>query len=155
MAAETWGIVGAVAGVAAVVVALVQLRQSGASARRAGISISLSTCFPTVGGAVQDAQLGIEVIHRKGAPVTITNFGVTLSQSWRRGGSKSLNLTVGRPSFASSPLPFRLVPGGEPALFMVPYEALDDAAAKGYPRRRMRPWVRLGDGRKVYAKRLK
>lgn len=153
--AEIVGIVGSAAGVAALLVALAQLRQGGEATRRAGISIEISTCYPTAGGQIGDPQLDIEVEHRRGAPASVTGFGITLARG-RRPGRSDVDVVVMNPSFASTPVPAELRPGGAPPIFMIPYEALDEAeAARGFTRQQMWPWVRLDDGRKIYTKHLR
>lgn len=50
-------------------------------------------------------------------------------------------------------LPTSVEPGGEPAQVLVPVAELRKAyQVQGIPFRKMRPWVDLGDGRRVYSK---
>lgn len=95
-------------------------------------------------------QVTITVTNRGGAPVSVLNFGVSLD------GKKKTkrNLFVTRPVPWSSRLPAQVAPGGEPALLNVPVAELRKVhAERGIPFKQMRPWVDLGDGRRVFADR--
>jgi hypothetical protein len=81
-----------------------------------------------------------------GAPVTVTNYGVSLD--------RKENLFVLAPSTFATRLPFVLEPGGTPAELMVPVDHLRQVhQERGIPFSRMRPWVDLGDRRRIYSKR--
>jgi hypothetical protein len=93
-----------------------------------------------------DDQVSVMVTNAGGAPVTVTNYGVSLD--------RKENLFVLAPSALATRLPFVLEPGGTPAELMVPVDELRHLhQEKGIPFTRMRPWVDLGDGRRVYSKR--
>lgn len=96
-----------------------------------------------------DDQVAITVSNRGGAPLTVTNYGVAM------GGKRSKNnlFVMDRPIWATK-LPATVEPGGEPAQVLVPAAELRRAhQVHGIPFRNMRPWVDLGDGRRVYSKK--
>jgi hypothetical protein len=64
------------------------------------------------------------------------------------------NMFVTAPAAWSTSLPFVLEPGGKPAELLVPVDGLRQVhQERGIPFDRMRPWVDLGDGRRVYSKK--
>lgn len=95
-------------------------------------------------------MVGIEVINRGGAPVTVTNYGVSIS-----GRRNKRNLFVTSPPAWATPLPAVVEPGGEPPRLLVPTAELRRLhEQEGIAYRRMRPWVELGDGRRVYSRQV-
>ena len=143
------GVVGALTGVAALVWQMITHHRAG---RR--VTVTSSYAIPVYGppnapGFRGDDQVAITVTNRGGAAVTVTNYGV--STDGKR-GSNSL-FVVDRPPWATS-LPFSVEPGGRPAELLIPVNALRRAhAEQGIAYRDMRPWVDLGDGRRMYSER--
>jgi hypothetical protein len=124
-------------------------------AARADLSTSLAhtTSLSTVPlGAPQlgdDHQVAVKVTNAGGAPVTVTNYGV--SMDGRKGQD---NLFVTAPVPWSAKLPCSVEPGGKPAELLIPvYDLRHVSKERGIPFSRMRPWVDLGDGRRVYSRR--
>lgn len=135
------GIVGAMTGVTALALQMRAQRQAG----------RLVTVTTTYGMAVygdeigDDDQVMITVHNRGSAPVTVTNFGVQIGKS----GS---NMFVRNPAPWLTRLPAVVEPGGVPVQVGAPVSELRRAhAEKGVSYKQMRPWVELGDGRRVFA----
>jgi hypothetical protein len=96
-----------------------------------------------------DDQVSITVTNAGGAPVTVTNYGVSMD-----GKKRKDNLFVTEPPSWASSLPFSIEPGGKPAELLVPVDQLRQIHdQRGIPFERMRLWVDLGDGRRVYSKK--
>jgi hypothetical protein len=140
------GIVGALTGVASLGWQLVTHRSSGRL-----VKVTCAYSMPARIGAdgkpiFADDQVSVIVTNASGAPVTVTNYGVSLD--------RKENLFVLAPSVFATRLPFVLEPGGTPAELMVAVDHLRQVhQERGIPFSRMRPWVELGDGRRVYSKR--
>jgi hypothetical protein len=95
-----------------------------------------------------DDQVAITVSNRGGAPVTVLNYGVAMGRP-----SKGTNMFVVERHALTRPLPAVVEPGGEPVQLTVPVDQLRQAhQERRIPFRKMRPWVDLGDGRRVYSK---
>jgi hypothetical protein len=93
--------------------------------------------------------VAVKVTNAGGAPVTVTNYGV--SMDGRKGQD---NLFVTAPVPWSAKLPCSVEPGGKPAELLIPvYDLRHVSKERGIPFSRMRPWVDLGDGRRVYSRR--
>ena len=141
------GVVGAAAGVGALSWQVHTHRQSG---RR--VTVKASYLIPVYGPPHvpefhDDDQIAIDVINRGGAAVTILNYGVAIGP---RGSQDSL-FVLDRVPWATQ-LPAQVQPGGLPAQLLVPVDELRRAhSARGVPFKRMRPWVELGDGRRVFS----
>jgi hypothetical protein len=55
---------------------------------------------------------------------------------------------------STAQMPAVAEPGGEPVTLTVPVDQLRQAhRERGIPFRKMRPWVTLGDGRRVYSRK--
>jgi len=92
-------------------------------------------------------QIAIDVINRGGAAVTVLNYGVAIGPR----GSQSNLFVLDRAPWATQ-LPAQVQPGGSPAQLLVPVDELRRAhSARGVPFKRMRPWVELGDGRRLFS----
>jgi hypothetical protein len=143
------GVVGAMTGVASLGWQVITHRSSGRL-----VKVTCAYAIPVYGppGAPQfrnDDQVAIKVANAGGAPVTITNYGV--STDGRKGQD---NLFVMAPAAWSTTVPCSVEPGGRPAELLVPVNELRHLhEQKGIPFSRMRPWVDLGDGRRVHSKR--
>jgi hypothetical protein len=143
------GIVGALTGVASLGWQVVTHRRSGRL-----VDVTCSYSIPVYGppGAQElgdNHQVAIKVTNAGGAPVTVTNYGVSMD-----GGKGDENLFVTTPVPWSRRVPCAVEPGGEPAELLVPVDELRHMhQQKGIPFSRMRPWVDLGDGRRVYSNR--
>jgi hypothetical protein len=93
--------IGVVAGVVAAVAAVLTLVWTISGHRRGGRRVSVRSFYntPVYGPPDQpefhdDDQVAIAVSHRGGAPVTITNYGVSLRrQFWNRRGKTNMFVT--------------------------------------------------------------
>jgi hypothetical protein len=148
---ETWTVIGVVAAVVAVPVAVLAFVWQVRAHHRSGplVSVESDNVLPTYGPLNEpgdDWYVRISVINRGGAPVTVTNYGVRM-------GRKDRNMFVtNRPRWATA-LPATLEPGGVPAGLLVLAEDLRRTHHElGIPYSEMTPWVALGDGRRVYSK---
>ncbi|WP_152650082.1 hypothetical protein [Demequina globuliformis] len=95
-----------------------------------------------------DDQVAITVTNVGGMPVVVTGFGVRMGRS-----RHAHNMAVNIPHEISDRLPATAEPGGVPVQVAVPVVELRRAHDQGGVRYRdMRPWVRLGDGRKVFSR---
>jgi hypothetical protein len=143
------GVVGALTGVASLGWQVVTHRSSGRL-----VNVNCAYTMPAVIGAdgkpiFADDQVSIIVTNAGGAPVTITNYGVSID-----GKKSGENLFVLAPTTFATRVPFVLEPGGTPAELMVGVDYLRQVhQERGIPFDRMRPWVALGDGRRIYSKR--
>jgi hypothetical protein len=152
---ETLAIIGVITGVVGALTGVASLAWQVVNQRRSGrlVDVTCSYHVPVYGppGAPQfrnDDQVSIKVASVGGAPVTVTNYGV--SMNGRKSGE---NLFVTAPVSWSTRLPFSVEPGGEPAELLVPVDALrQEHEQRRIPFHLMRPWVDLGDGRRVYSK---
>lgn len=142
------GIVGALTGVLSLAWQIVAHRASGRL-----VNVETSYVMPIYGPPHapefrDDDQVAIAVINRGGAPVTVLNYGVSMSGKTHR--QQNLFVTDRHPM--TSQLPAVVHPGGEPVTVHVPVKNLRRIhEEKGISFRRMWPWVELGDGRKVFA----
>lgn len=151
MSTATLAVIGAVTGVIAALTGILQIIAHRKSGRV--VSVESSYWIPIYGPPNRpefhdDDQVAVIVYNRGGAPVTVTNYGVAL------GGKRSKKnlFVVDRPSWATG-LPTSVEPGGEPAHLMVPIAQLRKVQeAHGIPFRKMRPWVDLGDHRRIYSR---
>lgn len=155
MSTETLAIIGALTGVVGALTGVVSLAWQIIVHRRSGrlVSVESSYTIPVYGPPHapefhDDDQVALTVSDRGGAPVTVTNYGVAMGGK----GSKDNLFVMDRPGWATE-LPTSVEPGGEPAQVLVPVAELRKAHQEhGIPFRKMRPWVDLGDGRRVYSK---
>jgi hypothetical protein len=153
---ETLAIIGTITGVAGALTGVLSLAWQVVAHRRSGrlVSVESSYMIPVYGPPHapefhDDDQVAIIVSNRGGAPVTVTNYGVAM------GGKRSKNnlYVMERPIWAAK-LPASVEPGGEPAQVVVPVLELRRAHQEHrIPFRKMRPWVDLGDGRRVYSRK--
>lgn len=154
MSTESLAVIGALTGVVGALTGVLSLAWQIIAHRSSGrlVTVTSSYVIPVYGPADapefhDDDQVAVEVHNRGGAPVTVLNYGVGLGR--RRRGT---NLFVMNPHPLSTPLPAAVEPGGEPVKVMIPVDELRQAhEERGVAFRRMRAWVSLGDGRRVYA----
>ncbi len=155
MSTATLALVGALAGVTGALTGVVSLAWQFTIHRRSGrlVTVECSYDIPVYGPADapefhDDDQVAITVTNYGGAPVTVTNYGVSIGGK----GAKD-NLFVTSPADWATKLPASVEPGGQPARLLVPVEDLRRVHdERGISFREMRPWVDLGDGRRVYSK---
>ncbi|GAA1748536.1 hypothetical protein [Aeromicrobium alkaliterrae] len=142
------GLLGAVTGVVSLAWQIVAHRSSGRL-----VKVEASYVIPVYGPPHapefrDDDQVSVSVINRGGAPVSVLNFGVSISGRTHR----QRNLFVPNRHAMSSPLPAVVDPGGEPVTVHIPVADLRRVRSEeGVPFTRMWPWVELGDGRKLFA----
>lgn len=156
MTTEVLAIIGTLTGAVGALTGVVSLAWQIVVHRRSGRLVSVESSYMTpVYGPPHapefrdDDQVSISIRNRGGAPVTVTNYGVAMGGK----GSKNNLFVIDRPSWATK-LPTSVEPGGDPAQMMVPVLELRKAHQEyGIPFSKMRPWVDLGDGRRVYSKR--
>ena len=156
MSVETLAIIGAVTGVVGALTGVASLGWQVVTQRRSGRLVDVTCAYhvPVYGppGAQQlgdDHQVAVKVTNAGGSPVTVTNYGVSMD-----GKTSGENLFVTAPVPWSARLPCLVEPGGKPAELLVPVDELRRVhQEKGIPFDRMRPWVDLGDGRRVFSKR--
>ena len=154
MTTELIAIVGLVTGALGTMTGIASLIWQISAHRRTGRIVSVKTSYmmpvygpPHAPEFREDDQVAIEVTNKGGAPVTVINYGVRLG-----GRGSGTNLFVPDRHPASSVLPATVNPGGEPVQVTVPVANLRRIGAeRQIPFGRMRPWVDLGDGRRVYA----
>lgn len=146
--------IAAIAAVVAALIAAATLAWNVTVHRRSGrrVLVESSYAIPVYGPPHapefrDDDRVEVTVTNRGGAPVTVTNYGVSL------GKGKETNLFVrDRPTWAT-PLPARVEPGGGPARLLVPVDQLRQVRReRAIPYSAMRCWVSLGDGRRVYSR---
>jgi hypothetical protein len=147
---EALAIIGAITGVVGALTGVASLGWQVVTQRRSGrlVNVNCSYAIPAYGppGA---HQVAITVTNAGGAPVTVTNYGVSMDGKQRKD-----NVFVMAPARWSTRLPFSIEPGGTPAELLVPVDDLRlEHQERGIPFDRMRPWVDLGDGRRVFSKR--
>jgi hypothetical protein len=155
VSAETLAIIGAVTGIVGALTGIVSLIWQIVTHRRSGrlVLVKSSYTIPVYGPSHapefrNDDQVAITVNNRGGAPVTVTNYGVAMGGK----GSKNNLYVTDRPVWATR-LPASVEPGGEPATLLVPVAQLKRFRQEHkIPYHKMRPWVELGDGRRVYSK---
>ncbi|PZG01477.1 hypothetical protein [Micromonospora deserti] len=155
MSTEILAIIGALTGVVGALTGVVSLAWQILVHRRSGRLVSVTSAYimrlygPPHAPEYDDDQVAIIVSNRGGAPVTVTNYGVAMGGK----GSKK-NLFVTNPPAWATSLPAAVAPGGEPAQLLAPVADLMRVHEEhGIPFRKMRPWVDLGDGRRVYSKK--
>lgn len=156
MSTQTLAFIGALTGVLGAVTGVLSLAWQIIALRRSGRLVSVTTSYmipvygpPHAPEFRDDDQVAITVSNRGGAPVTVLNYGVAMG---RRSNGTNMFVVDRHPS--SAKLPAVAEPGGEPVTLTVPADQLRQAhRERGIPFRSMRPWVSLGDGRKVYSRR--
>jgi hypothetical protein len=150
---EALAVIGAATGIVGALTGVISLGWQIVTHRRSGrlVNVNCAYAIPAqIGPNGQPIfaadQVSVMVTNAGGAPVTVTNYGVSLD--------RKENLFVLAPSTFATRLPFVLEPGGTPAELMVPVDHLRQVhQERGIPFSRMRPWVDLGDGRRIYSKR--
>lgn len=155
MSSATLVIMGAMTGVIGALTGVVSLAWQIIVHRRSGrlVSVGSSYIIPVYGPRHapefhDDDQIAITIRNCGGASVTVINYGVSMGGK----GSKNNLFVMGRPGWATK-LSATVEPGGEPAQVLVPVAELRKVhEVHGIPFRKMRPWVDLGDGRRVYSK---
>lgn len=156
MSTQTLAVIGALTGVVGALTGVLSLAWQIIAHRRSGRLVSVETSYmipvdgpPDAPEFRDDDQVAITVHNRGGAPVTVLNYGVAIGRR-----SNGTNMFVLEPHSSSSALPAVVEPGGEPVQLAVPVDQLRHAhQERGVPFRRMRPWVSLGDGRRVYSRK--
>ena len=101
---------------------------------------------PDIYGNLGEDLVCIEARNVGASAVTVTNWGIALG----RGGR---NLVVLYPLPLSTTLPHRLEPGASMNLFVLADALAQAKIDNAVPLKRMRGWVGLATGKKVYAKR--
>lgn len=140
------GIVGALTGIASLAWQIIAHRKAGRL-----VSVKATYLLPVYGQNRNECHgddlIGIQVFNRGGSAVAVINYGVRLGSRRQERNAFEVNKHV-----LSTPLPAMVEPGGPPALFTMSVDGLrqlhDD---EGIPFGQMRPWVDLGDGRRVFA----
>lgn len=134
--------VGALAGVAALIWQIVVSRRS---AHKVKVTRDQSWwSYPN--GTLSEDLVIITALNVGAGPVTVTHWGVSMETTME-------NLTVVFPLAGSTPLPHRLEPGAN-MILAVKAEDLRRANAEWrVPFRRLRGWVGLATGQKIYARR--
>jgi diadenosine tetraphosphatase ApaH/serine/threonine PP2A family protein phosphatase len=146
----TSGLVGALTGVTSLAWQIVTHRRSGR-----WVEVASSFLIPVYGPTHapefhDDNQVAVTVTNRGGAPVTVTNCGVMMRKAWSRDKGDNM-FVLERPRWATQ-LPAVAEPGGKPVQVLVPVDDLRRIRQeRDIPFRRMRAWVDLGDGRRVYS----
>lgn len=156
MSAELFPIVGVLTGTVGALTGAASLIWQVSIHRRSGrlVSVVVSNVIPVYGPRHapefrDDDQVALTVINRGGAPVSVLNFGVRIGRA-----SQARNLFVVDPHPMSTPLPAVVEPGGQPVQVTVPVNELRRAERDlGVPFRQMRPWVELGDGRRILSRK--
>jgi hypothetical protein len=156
MSVEALAVIGAATGIVGALTGVVSLGWQIISHRGSGrlVNVNCANVFPAhIGPSGQpfigDHQVAITVTNAGGAPVSVTNYGVSMN-----GKKSGENLFVTAPASWSTRLPYSVEPGGKPAELLIPVDSLrQEHQQRGIPFDRMRPWVDLGDGRRVYSKR--
>lgn len=156
MSTQTLALIGALTGVVGALTGVLSLAWQIIAHRRSGRLVSVETSYmipvygpPDAPEFRDDDQVAITVHNRGGAPVTVLNYGVAMGRR-----SSGTNMFVLEPHSSSSALPAVVEPGGEPVQLALPVDQLRHAhQERGVPFRRMRPWVSLGDGRRVYSRK--
>lgn len=156
MSTQTLALIGAMTGVVGALTGVLSLAWQIIAHRRSGRLVSVETSYviPVYGPSESpefrnDDQVAITVHNRGGAPVAVLNYGVAMGRR-----SKGINMFVLEPHSSSTALPAVVEPGAEPVQLTVPVAQLRQAQReRGIPFRKMRPWVSLGDGRRVYSRK--
>lgn len=156
MSTQTLAVIGALTGVVGALTGVLSLTWQVIAHRRSGRLVSVRTSYliPVYGppGAPEfhgDDQVAITVSNRGGAPVTVLNYGVAMGRP-----SKGTNMFVLDRHQLTQQLPAVVEPGGEPVQLTISVDQLRRAhQERGIPFRQMRPWVDLGDGRRIYSRK--
>jgi hypothetical protein len=109
------------------------------------VKVTISNDFPVAGPDIGDLHVGINAANTGRAPITVTGVGIELP-------SKENMIVPGLPYFSAT-LPYRLEQGSSAAWHIPADQVWRVCKERGYSPSRLRPWVRLADGRKVYANR--
>jgi hypothetical protein len=119
---EALAIIGAITGVVGALTGIASLGWQVVTQRRSGrlVNVNCTYNIPAYVGpggqpVFADDQVAIKVTNAGGAPVTVTNYGVSMD-----GKERKANLFVMAPVASSTRLPFSVEPGGQPAELMVP-----------------------------------
>lgn len=158
MSTETLALLGVITGAVGTMTGVVALAWQIITHRQSGCLVSVESAYamPVYGPTdapwfEDDDQVVVRLINRGGAPVTVTNYGVSMD-----GKSNKRNLFVPAPPSWARRLPLTVEPGGQPAELYVPVADLRNAHSQHQVRyQKMRPWVELGDGRRIYSRPLK
>jgi hypothetical protein len=136
------GVIGALTGVASLAWQVVTHRSSGRL-----VDLTCSYNVPVYGppGAQQlgdDHQVAVKVTNAGGAPVTVTNYGVSMA-----GGKARTTFSLRHPFPGPQSCPAQSSRVESSAELPIPvYDLRHVSKARGIPFSRMRPWVDLGDG---------
>lgn len=150
---ELLAIIGAITGIVGAMTGIVSLVWQIITHRKAGrlVSVKATYMLPVYGQNRNefrgDDQIGIQVFNRGGLAVAVTNYGLRLGSRPDERNAFEVNKHV-----LSTPLPAMVEPGGPPALFTMSVDGLRQLHSdEGIPYSQMRPWVDLGDGRRIFA----
>jgi hypothetical protein len=132
--------IGALSGVAALAWQIVTWRKSPHKV----VVSSAHAFFGYNDGTMSDPLIAVTARNVGNAPVTIVSWGVALGKQ---------NAQVTSPHPGSTEIPHRLEPGSAADLHMLTSELEKHHKEFGIPYKKMRPWVRLGTGRTVFARK--
>jgi hypothetical protein len=142
VAAATVGMVGGIAGIASFIWQIVTWRRS---THRVIVSRSRAW-FGYPNGNTSDELVCVSAANTGSAAVTVVGWGIQMGR-----GGKHLN--VMSPLAGSTPLPHRLESGSSMNVHVGAAEIVNASVELAVPYSRMRPWVRLGTGEQVFAKK--
>lgn len=137
-------VIGGVAGLGARLAWHARAHEKAGRVVQLKVSSAAPTCDDPWDGS--DRLILIKVFNKERAPIIVTKLGISLGPS-----KADKNVFVPRPQpRLMSVLPAVVMPCGTPAQFGVPADELRTLQAEsGIPFADMRPWVELGDGRRV------
>lgn len=136
------GTVGGLAGVASFIWQMVTWRRS---THRVKVSTARAW-FAYPDGKTSDEMVSVSAHNTGSGAVTVVAWGIEMGR-----GGQSLNVTS--PLVGSTPLPHRLDSGSSMDVHVQAHHVVEASANYGVPYSKMRPWVRLGTGEQVYAKK--
>jgi hypothetical protein len=136
------GTIGGLAGVASLVWQMVTWRRS---THRVTV-VPSRAWFGYPDGTTSEELVCVSAHNTGSAAVTVVGWGIEMGR-----GGQDLNVTS--PLVGSTPIPHRLESGSSMDVHVQAYHVIEATTDQRVPYAKMRPWVRLGTGEKVYSKK--
>lgn len=141
-AAAAVGIVGGLAGVASFIWQIITWRRSTHHVK----VTTAQAWFTYPSGDFSDELVAVSAHNVGSAAVTVEAWGIEMGR-----GGKSLNVLI--PLVGSAVLPHRLESGSSMDVHVQASRVVEAHGKFKLPFSKMRPWVRLGTGERIYAKK--
>ena len=109
------------------------------------VDVTANQSLPVYRGEVGAPHVQVAATNKGRGPTTVTSWGLRMPDG--------NDMTVLYQLPWSSPLPFAILPDGAAGAWFVEIDKVQDACQRaGLDHRHLQAWVRLSDGRQIFAK---